>query len=53
MRIWDFIKFIILKKENGGNVTFADNVFAKIIGKGIVSLGNEKANVENALFIED
>ena len=33
-------KFLDLKKEKGGSVTFGDNVFAKIIGKGKASLGN-------------
>ena len=46
-------KFISLKKEKGGSVTFGDNAFAKIFGKGIVSLGNEKSKYENVLLIED
>jgi hypothetical protein len=33
-------KFIKLKKKEKGKVTFGDNVSAKILGKGIVILGN-------------
>ena len=34
-------KFLSLKKEKGGNVTFGDNAFAKVVGKGTISLGDE------------
>ena len=46
-------KFISLKKHKGGSVTFRDNVSTKIVRKGNISLGNEKAKVENALLVED
>jgi hypothetical protein len=35
-------KFLKLKKKEKGKVTFGDNVSAKILGKGIASLGNNK-----------
>jgi len=40
-------KFLSLKREEKWSVAFGDNVFAKILGKGIVSLGNNRAKVEN------
>jgi hypothetical protein len=39
----DQSKFIKLTKKEKGKVTFRDNVLAKILGKGTVSLGNNKA----------
>jgi hypothetical protein len=33
-------KFLVLKEEKGGSVTFGDNASARIVGKGIVSLDN-------------
>lgn len=44
-------KFISLKKEKGGNVTFGNDVLSKIMGKGIVSLGNERTKVENVSLV--
>jgi RNase P subunit RPR2 len=46
-------KFLKLKREKGGNVSFGDNKSAKIIGKGKVSLGSQKATTENVLLVED
>ena len=51
--IGDQNKFIHLKKKEGGNVTFGDNVCTKIVEKGTVCLGNEKAKDENVLVVED
>jgi hypothetical protein len=34
------IKFLTLKKEKGGEVTFGDNGFARIVEKGVISLDN-------------
>ena len=45
--------FLVLKKEKGGNVTFGNDGSAKIIGKGISSLGNERAKAKNVLLIEN
>jgi hypothetical protein len=36
-------KFLSLKRKEKGRVTFGDNVSAKILGKGTVSLGNNRA----------
>ena len=51
--IGDQNNFISLKKEKDSNVTFGDNVSAKIIGKGTISLGNKKVGTKNALLVED
>ena len=45
-------KFITIKEEKGGNVTFGDNGFARITGRGIVSLDNGKAKTQNLLYVE-
>jgi len=45
-------KFLKLKRDKGGNVSFGDNKSSKIIGKGKVSLGSQKAIVENVLLVE-
>jgi hypothetical protein len=42
-----------LKRKEKGRVTFGDNVSAKILGKGTVSLGNNKAKEENVLLVEN
>jgi hypothetical protein len=46
-------KFLSLKKENKGKVTFGDDVSAKILGKGTISLGNDKTKEENVLLVEN
>jgi hypothetical protein len=46
-------KILILKKEKKGKVTFGDDVSAKILGKGTVSLGNDRTKVENVLLVEN
>ena len=46
-------KPISLKKEKGGNATFGDNVSSKIVGKGTISVGNEKDKARNVSLIED
>jgi hypothetical protein len=48
----DHKKFLILKEEKGGSVTLGDNSFARIIGKGIVSLHNGKTKKHNVLYVE-
>jgi hypothetical protein len=47
----DQSRFLVLNREKGGNATFGNDDSAKIIGKGTISLGNEKAKVENVLLI--
>jgi hypothetical protein len=50
--IGDRNKFLKLKREKGGSVSYGDNKSAKIIGKGKVSLGSQKATTENVLLVE-
>jgi hypothetical protein len=45
-------KCITLTKKYKGKVTFGDNVSAKILGEGTVSLGNKKNKAENVLLVE-
>jgi hypothetical protein len=51
--IGDQDKFICLKRKEKGTVTFGDNVFAKILRKGTIGLGNNKAKDENFLLVEN
>jgi hypothetical protein len=46
-------KFLSLKRKGKGSVTFGDNVFAKILRKCIVSLGNNKDKEKNILLVEN
>jgi hypothetical protein len=48
----DHNKFLTLKKTKKGNVMFGNDNSTKIIGKGIVSIGSEKAKVKIVLLIE-
>ena len=45
-------KFISLRKNNKGKITFGDNMFSKIIGKGTTA-NNNKIKAENVLLVED
>ena len=46
-------RFVDLKKEKDGSVTFGNNNSAKILGRGTVSLGSKDAMAENVLLVED
>jgi hypothetical protein len=46
-------KFVTLKKEKEGSVTFGNDNSTKIIGKGTVSLGNKDVVAENVLLVEN
>jgi hypothetical protein len=46
-------KFLTLKKETNGLVSFWNDNSAKIIGKGTIKLGSKDATVENVLLVED
>jgi hypothetical protein len=46
-------KFVTLKKEKEGSVTFGNDNSTKIRGKGIVSLGNKDDVAENVLLVEN
>lgn len=51
-KVGDKRKTLSLKEVKGGSVTLGDNASTIIMGKGIVSLVNEKAKIEDVLFIE-
>lgn len=46
-------EFIMLKKGKSGSVALGNDSTVKIIGKGVVNLGNEKLKVEGVLLIGD
>jgi hypothetical protein len=48
----DQTKFLTLKEEKGGNVTFRDNAFARIVGKCTISLDNGNTKTHNVLYLE-
>ena len=48
---WDPNKFISLRKDNKGKVTFGDNVSSKIIGKGTTAI-NKKIKAKNMFLVE-
>jgi hypothetical protein len=45
--------FLTLRKERDGSVSFGNDDSAKIIGKGIVRIGNKNKKAENVLLVED
>ena len=49
----DKTKFLKLKKDKRGSVSFGDNKASKIIGKGKVILGSQNATTKNVLLVED
>jgi hypothetical protein len=46
-------RFITLKKEKDGSVSFGNDNSARIIGKGTVKLGSKDAKIENFLLVEN
>jgi hypothetical protein len=46
-------KFITLRKEIYGSVSFGNDDSTKIIGKGKVRIGNKNNKAENVLLVED
>jgi hypothetical protein len=46
-------KFLTLRKERDGSVSFGNDDSAKIIGKGTVRIGNKNTKEENVLLVED
>jgi hypothetical protein len=48
----DQSKFLKLNKKGKGKVTSGDNMSAKILGKDIVGLGNNKTKAEDVLLVE-
>jgi hypothetical protein len=51
--IGDKDKFLTLRKEIDGSVSFGNDDSAKIIGKGTIGIGNKNTKVENVLLVED
>jgi hypothetical protein len=51
--IGDKDKFLTLRKERDGSVSFKNDDSTKIIGKGTVRIGNKNTKAENVLLIED
>ena len=49
----DQSKFLKFNKKAKGKVTFGDNMSAKTLGKGTVSLGNNKTKAEYVLLVEN
>jgi hypothetical protein len=46
-------KFLTLRKERDGSVSFGNDDSSKIIGKGTVRIGNKNEKAENVLLVED
>jgi hypothetical protein len=46
-------KFLTLRKERDGSVSFENDDSTKIIGKGTVIIGNKNTKTENVLLVED
>ena len=46
-------KFLTLRKERDGSVSFGNDDSTKIIGKGIVRIGNKNTKAENVPLVED
>ena len=51
--IGDPNKFISFEMKQKGKVTFGYDVSAKIIGKGTMTLGNNKTKAKDVLLVED
>jgi hypothetical protein len=45
-------KFLTLKEEKGGNVTFRYNASARIVGKGTISIDYGKTKTKNVFYVE-
>jgi hypothetical protein len=51
--IGDRDKFLTLRKERDGSVSFGNDDSSKIFGKGTVRIGNKNEKAENVLLVED
>jgi hypothetical protein len=49
----DMNRFLTLKKEKDGSVSFRNNHSTRIIRRGTVKLGSKDAMEENVLLVED
>jgi hypothetical protein len=46
-------KFLTLRKERDGSISFGNDDSSKIIGKGTIRIGNKNEKAENVLLVED
>jgi hypothetical protein len=46
-------KFLTLKKERDGSVSFGNDNSTRIIGRGTIKIGSKDAKAENVLLVED
>jgi hypothetical protein len=46
-------RFLTLRKERDGSISFINDDSTKIIGKGTVIIGNKNTKEENVLLVED
>jgi hypothetical protein len=46
-------KFLTLRKERDGSLSFRNDDSTKIIGKGTIRIGNKNEKAENVLLVED
>jgi hypothetical protein len=46
-------RFLTLRKERDGSMSFGNNNSTRIIGKGTVKIGNKDTKEENVLLVED
>jgi hypothetical protein len=51
--IGDRDRFLTLRKERDGSVSFGNDDSTKIIGKGTVIIGNKNTKARNVLLVED
>jgi hypothetical protein len=49
----DKYRFLTLRKERDGSISFINDDSAKIIGNGIVRIGNKNTKEKNVLLVED
>jgi hypothetical protein len=52
LKIYNRDRFLILRKERDGSVSFGNDDSAKIIGKSTVRIGNKNTKPENVLLVE-
>jgi hypothetical protein len=46
-------RFLTLKKEQYGSISFGNDNSSRLIGRGIVKLGSKYSKEENVLLVED
>jgi hypothetical protein len=51
--IGDKDMFLTLKKERDVSISFGNDDSSRIIGKGVVRIGNKNIKAENVLLVED